>query len=196
MIIFLLSTLGLLAFSQADLNDWGECKSTYIPKLKDNRTVCTYHMEVKDDHCMTFNGKEIASDCEDQHNNTVECVACYSDDSNCAGTDRSIPFQNVTLSCGGVKRYVISVNGAEPGPPIRVKYGTIVNLTFHNNMMKTNTTMLGMVCIRKEPLVRMAYHTLPSIPLHRAATMSTRFTQFRLVHFGTILMGPAKYQTV
>ncbi|XP_070546847.1 uncharacterized protein [Ptychodera flava] len=141
MIIFLLSTLGLLAFSQADLKDWGECKSTYIPQLEDNRTVCTYHMEVKDDFCMTFNGKDIVSDCEDQDGNTVECVACYSDDPNCAGTDRSIPFQNVTLSCGGVKRYVISVNGAEPGPPIRVKYGTIVNLTLHNNMEESNTTM-------------------------------------------------------
>ncbi|XP_070545387.1 uncharacterized protein [Ptychodera flava] len=141
MALFVLSMLGFLSLSQGDFTHWGHCELKYIPELDDHRTVCKYHMEVKYDYCMMFNDEDTVSDCEDLDGNTVKCVACCIDNADCAGTDRAIPFENVPLSCDGVKRSVISVNGEEPGPPIRVKYGAIVNLTLHNAMTNDLTTM-------------------------------------------------------
>ncbi|XP_070545389.1 uncharacterized protein [Ptychodera flava] len=141
MALLVFSILGLLSLSQAIFEDEGYCETEYVPELDDSRIVCRYHFEIAHDYCMTYNGDTIVSDCEDPDGNTVECVACYIDDPDCAGTDKAISFRDVKLSCDGVQRRIISVNGAVPGPAIRVKYGSIVRITLHNAMMQDSTTM-------------------------------------------------------
>ncbi|XP_070545391.1 uncharacterized protein [Ptychodera flava] len=139
--LFAFSIFGLLALSQGIFEDGGVCETEYVPELDDDRVVCRYELDIDHDYCMTYNGDTIVSDCEDPDGNTVECVACYMSDPDCAGTDRAIAFEDATLACDGVQRRVISVNGGIPGPPIRVKYGSIVRIQLHNNMMEDSTSM-------------------------------------------------------